>query len=147
MFETQKRLMECQLTLPQAVHVLVEEELEVRDHWAKIAKEKKLALFSFSSASAFLTSLCFWNAQTTFYLDQDMHGVRGQGVELAKIVRAILPTAKIYLITAYPKSLFIEELHDGVLNDVFGKYPEPFDRPEYTRLEREYQTQFWRISK
>ncbi len=135
-----KKILEPQMSLPMCAHVLVEEEPEVRNYWQASATKKKLALFTFSSASAFLSTLFFWNSSTRFYFDQDMYEVRGQGVELAKIVRATLPDSVINLVTVYPSDHFLAELSDDLITNVFGKYPEPFERPGFDLYKREFLT-------
>ncbi|MBY0472099.1 hypothetical protein K2X30_13110 [bacterium] len=39
--------------------------------------------------------------------------------------------------------MFIRELSEGWVNDVFGKYPSPFDNPTYTELEEQYDRNVW----
>lgn len=126
-------------------HVLVEEEEMIRKEWLRIAKAKGLPLMTYHSSEAFLDDLRsgVFRGDDRFYLDQDMHGVRGVGVKLARELRCRWPEAFISLVTAYPKLLFRRELAQGVVTEVYGKFPSPFDNPPYTEFEERYEREVW----
>ena len=77
------------------------------------------------------------------FLDQDFGEIRGAGLRLARAIKERWPEAYTSLVTAYPKFLFRRELRAGTLNDVFGKYPAPFNNPHFTAFEEEYEREVW----
>ncbi len=129
----------------KTVHILVEEEAEIRTDWLRIGKQKGLAVMTYPNAEWFLDDLahgCF-HGDERFYLDQDMDGVRGVGLRLSRIIKERWSDAYTCLVTAYPKALFRRELREGAVDDVFGKYPSPFDNPAFTEIERRYEQEVW----
>jgi hypothetical protein len=132
-------------TLNRPTYVLVEEEAAVRKKWLTISNEKQIGLFTYPSADWFLRDLesDLFNGSERFYLDQDFGRQRGVGVELARIIKKKWPNAFASLVTAYPKALFKQEIAEGVLDDVLGKYPEPFECAELTKLEQFYEAKVW----
>lgn len=129
----------------RVTYVLVEEEATIRQEWLKIAASKDILLMTYPDPEWFLSDLGQgrFREQDRFYLDQDFGEVRGVGIHLARAIKNRWSEAYACLVTAYPKFLFRHELAAGVINDVFGKYPSPFDKPEFTAFEQEYERKIW----
>lgn len=128
-----------------AIYVLVEEEAAIRTEWLKIAKTKGLALMTYPDPHWLLADIAngALRGNERFYLDHDMHGVRGVGVALADVLKKQWPYAFTALVTAYPKSMFRDELARGLLNDVFGKFPAPFENQAFTAWEKRNERDVW----
>lgn len=126
-------------------HVLVEEEKVIRDKWLRIAAEKNIALMTYPDAEWFLDDLSkgVFRGGERFYLDQDFGQVRGVGLRLSQQIKSVFPQAYTCLVTAYPKLMFRRELIEGLVNDVSGKYPSPFDNPSFTEFENKYERDVW----
>lgn len=127
-------------------YVLVEEEEPIRSKWREIAFDKGLDLVVYDSPESFLADFiaCHFGDRHRFYLDQDWGTRRGIGVALARIIRARRENSYICLITAYPRMMFTSELAEGLLSDVDGKYPAPFESTADTAFERRFEEQVWR---
>ena len=126
-------------------YVLVEEEAMIRRFWTEKAKHLGLSLSSFGTPEEFLFALEVekFTGIELFYLDQDFGDRRAVGSRLARIIRDRWPDSEIRLITAYPRAFFRDELKSGLLTDVCGKYPAPFENPEYTLFENAFEKIFW----
>lgn len=127
-------------------YILVEEEEDIRKGWLQISSKKDLNLFVYKSPEEFVKDLAngIFRATDLFYLDQDFGSRRGVGVTLAKIVRGKYPNACINLVTNYPKIIFRKEIREGLITDVYGKYPAPFENPAWGIFERNFETNNWR---
>ena len=128
-----------------AMHVLVEEEEAIRKKWLQIACAKDIPLMTYPDAEWFLSDLAkgLVRSQDRYYLDQDFGSTRGVGVRLAREIKAVWPEAYTCLVTAYPRFLFRREIAQKIVDDVFGKYPAPFDNPAFTQFEEKYEREIW----
>jgi hypothetical protein len=109
-------------------YVLVEEESRIRSRWQQIASEKGLDLVVYENPEKFLADFAHnhFSRRHRFFLDQDFGERRGVGVQIARIIKARMPSY-VCIVTAYPKDLFCLELSIGVIDDVADKFPEPFE--------------------
>lgn len=133
-------------TIPQRTsYVLVEEHQYIRDDWTRIAADKKLSLKTYADERDFLAALAsnVFAGPERFYLDQDFGRERGVGVRMARAIRRRWPKASVFLVTAYPKLLFRRELAEGLIDDVFDKYPMPFGTPEQVVRDEAFKLKFW----
>ena len=128
-----------------ATYVLVEEERAIRDEWLRISRAKGISLMTYPDAEWFLDDVAcdVFRGRERFYLDQDFGSVRGVGLKLSRRIKARWPNAYTALVTAYPKFMFRRELLEGAVDDVFGKYPSPFDNPKFTAFEEKYERGVW----
>ncbi|MGK5083505.1 hypothetical protein WDW37_09385 [Bdellovibrionota bacterium FG-1] len=126
-------------------YVLVEEEQAIRDEWLRISRAKGISLMTYPDAEWFLDDIGrdVFRGHERFYLDQDFGSVRGVGLQLSRRIKALWPNAYTALVTAYPKFMFRRELLEGAVNEVFGKYPSPFDNPKFTAFEENYERGVW----
>ncbi|MGK5084524.1 hypothetical protein WDW37_14610 [Bdellovibrionota bacterium FG-1] len=121
----------------RVTYVLVEEDTIIHDDWLRIADAKGISLMTYPDAEWFLDDMRadVFRGNEKFYLDQDFGFTRGVGLRLSRQIKARWPHAYTALVTGYPKLLFRDELAVGWINDVFGKYPSPFDNPKITAIE------------
>ena len=126
-------------------YVLVEEEKAKREKWLRIAAEKNLHLMTYPDADWFLSDLAkgVFRGNERFYLDQDFGQERGVGLRLSQKIKSRWHQAYTCLVTAYPKLMFRRELIQGLVSDVSGKYPSPFDDPSFTAFEEKYEREVW----
>lgn len=127
------------------MYVLVEEEVDICNEWLRISLAKDIHLMTYPDPDWFLRDLKngIFLGNERFYLDQDFGQTRGVGIKLSRLIKSKFPNAYTSLVTAYPRVLFRRELHEGVVNDVFGKYPSPFNNPAYTAIEKMHEREVW----
>ena len=108
--------------------VLVEEENLIRWKWEQVAIQLGLPLTTYAGWEEFLRDLSQFTESTKFFLDQDMYGVRKVGSKVARAIRANPATKDAYicLVTSYSPSNFREDVQAGVISEVRGKFPYPF---------------------
>ena len=126
-------------------YVLVEEEQAIRDEWLRISRAKGISLMTYPDAEWFLDDLELevFHGHERFFLDQDFGSVRGVGLQLSRRIKTRWPNAYTALVTGYPKLMFRRELLAGVVNDVFGKHPSPFENQQFTAFEEKYERDVW----
>ena len=129
----------------RTTYVLVEEEKAIRDEWLRISDAKNILLMTYPDGNWFLSDLLrgIFRGDERFYLDQDFGKERGVGMRLSSEIKRIFPGAYTSLVTAYPRFMFHKEIAAGQVNDVFGKYPSPFDNPPHTEFEEKFNRQVW----
>jgi hypothetical protein len=126
-------------------YILLEEEAPIRARWQAMARERGLVLAVYDSPAAFLRDLGGgrFDGSCRFYLDQDFGEERGLGTRFARAVRAYLPKSYVSLVTGYPKWMFRDELASGLLDEVHGKFPDPFGDADYRKYEDWYDAEVW----
>ena len=126
-------------------YVLVEEEKVIRDKWMHIAHAKGISLMTYPDPDWFLHDLRHdvFRGRERFYLDQDFGSVRGVGLQLSRLIKTKWPEAYTSLVTGYPGFMFRSELREGMVNDVFGKYPWPFDNAQVATIEERNEREVW----
>jgi hypothetical protein len=128
--------------------VLVEEEVLIRHLWTEYYRENNWPLEVFEDPFEFLSQIDRFKNRTEnmyFFFDQDFGKVRGVGTELARAVKGLNVRQNVSLVTFHDEWLFQKELRDGLIHNVFEKYPELIFGPNFLSDRTKANPKLWEL--